>query len=109
MRGHSSQPEKECLVRVGEEIPEEFKYLGVLFTSEGRMEREVYRRISAVMRTLRRGKEGAEPKDEALSLSVVLLSYPHLCYKLWVVTESTRLRVQAAEMSCLRRGGWGLP
>ena len=36
---------------------EEFKYLGVLFTSEGRMEREVDRRIdaaSAVMRALHR-------------------------------------------------------
>ncbi|TWW78198.1 hypothetical protein D4764_11G0003190 [Takifugu flavidus] len=36
---------------------EEFKYLGVLFTSEGRMEREINRRIgaaSAVMRTLHR-------------------------------------------------------
>ncbi|TWW53902.1 hypothetical protein D4764_0180810 [Takifugu flavidus] len=50
----------ECLLRVKEEIlpqVEEFKYLGVLFTSEGRMEREIDRRIgaaSAVMRTLHR-------------------------------------------------------
>ncbi|TWW80933.1 hypothetical protein D4764_01G0007480 [Takifugu flavidus] len=38
----------ECLLRVKEEIlpqVEEFKYLGVLFTSEGRMEREIDRRI----------------------------------------------------------------
>ena len=48
----------ECTLRVGDEIlpqVEEFKYLGVLFTSEGRMEREIDRRIgavSAVMRTL---------------------------------------------------------
>ncbi|KAK0131008.1 Retrovirus-related Pol polyprotein from type-1 retrotransposable element R2 [Merluccius polli] len=48
----------ECTLRVGDEtLPqvEEFKYLGVLFTSEGRMEREIDRRIgaaSAVMRTL---------------------------------------------------------
>ncbi|TWW64993.1 hypothetical protein D4764_22G0006400 [Takifugu flavidus] len=37
----------ECLLRVKEEIlpqVEEFKYLGVLFTSEGRMEREIDRR-----------------------------------------------------------------
>ena len=36
---------------------EEFKYLGVLFTSEGRMEREIDRLIgaaSAVMRALHR-------------------------------------------------------
>ncbi|KAK0136738.1 LINE-1 reverse transcriptase [Merluccius polli] len=38
----------ECTLRVGDEIlpqVEEFKYLGVLFTSEGRMEREIDRRI----------------------------------------------------------------
>ena len=50
----------ECTLRVGDEIlpqVEEFKFLGVLFTSEGRMEREIDRRIgaaSAVMRTLHR-------------------------------------------------------
>ena len=48
----------ECTLRVGDEIlpqVEEFKCLGVLFTSEGRMEREINRRIgaaSAVMQTL---------------------------------------------------------
>ena len=48
----------ECTLRVGDEIlpqVEEFKYLGVLFTSEGRMEREIGRWIgaaSAVMQTL---------------------------------------------------------
>ncbi|TWW59276.1 R2DM Retrovirus-related Pol polyprotein from type II retrotransposable element [Takifugu flavidus] len=54
----------ECLLRVKEEIlpqVEEFKYLGVLFTSEGRMEREIDRRIGAastVMRTLHRSVVG---------------------------------------------------
>ncbi|TWW78630.1 hypothetical protein D4764_11G0007510 [Takifugu flavidus] len=54
----------ECLLRVKEEIlpqVEEFKYLGVLFTSEGRMEREVDRRTgaaSAVIRTLHRSIGG---------------------------------------------------
>ncbi|KAI3376167.1 hypothetical protein L3Q82_016694 [Scortum barcoo] len=61
-----------CPLRVGGEVlpqVEEFKYLGVLFTSEGKMEREIDRRIgaaSAVMRSVynsdRRGEEGAEPK-----------------------------------------------
>ncbi|XP_056896310.1 transmembrane protein 269 isoform X2 [Takifugu flavidus] len=84
----------ECLLRVKEEIlpqVEEFKYLGVLFTSEGRMEREIDRRIgaaSAVMRTLHR------------SIFVPTLTYGH---ELWVMTERTRSRVQAAEMSFLRR------
>ena len=48
----------ECTLHFGDEIlpqVEEFRYLGVLFTSEGRMEREIDRWIgaaSAVMRTL---------------------------------------------------------
>ncbi|TWW57360.1 hypothetical protein D4764_07G0000790, partial [Takifugu flavidus] len=47
-----SRKKVECLLWV-----KEFKYLGVLFTSEGRMEQEIDRRIgarSAVMRTLHR-------------------------------------------------------
>ena len=49
-----------CPLRVGGELlpqVEEFKYLGVLFTSEGRMEREIDRWIgaaAAVMRLLYR-------------------------------------------------------
>ncbi|KAK0146650.1 putative uncharacterized transposon-derived protein F52C9.6 [Merluccius polli] len=69
----------ECTLRVGDEIlpqVEEFKYLGVLFTSKGRLEREINRRV------------------------VPALTYGH---ELWVVTERTRSRVQAAEMSFLRR------
>ncbi|KAI3373515.1 hypothetical protein L3Q82_022114 [Scortum barcoo] len=76
-----------CPLRVsGEVLPqvEEFKYLGVLFTSEGKMEREIDRRIgaaSAVMRSDvpdRRGEEGAESKGEALDLPVNLHVPPHL-------------------------------
>ncbi|KAI3370907.1 hypothetical protein L3Q82_007416 [Scortum barcoo] len=67
-----------CPLRVaGEVLPqvEEFKYLGVLFMSEGKMEREIDRRIgaaSAVMRSVyrtdRRGEEGAESKEAKLSI-----------------------------------------
>ncbi|KAI3361009.1 hypothetical protein L3Q82_012904, partial [Scortum barcoo] len=67
-----------CPLRVsGEVLPqvEEFKYLGVLFMSEGKMEREIDRRIgaaSAVMARIGvpdcRGEEGAESKGEALNL-----------------------------------------
>ncbi|KAI3376614.1 hypothetical protein L3Q82_017048, partial [Scortum barcoo] len=77
-----------CPLRVGGEVlpqVEEFKYLGVLFTSEGKMEREIDRRIgaaSAVMRSDvpdRRGEEGAEPKGEALDLHrSISRSHPHL-------------------------------
>ncbi|TWW63647.1 hypothetical protein D4764_03G0006550 [Takifugu flavidus] len=47
-----AQKKVECLLRVGEEVlpqVEEFKYLGILFTSEGRMEREIDRRIGAAV------------------------------------------------------------
>ncbi|TKS65366.1 R2 Retrovirus-related Pol polyprotein from type I retrotransposable element [Collichthys lucidus] len=59
-----SRKRVECSLRVGDEIlpqVEEFKYLGILFTSEGRMERKIDQRIgaaSAVMRTLHRSVVG---------------------------------------------------
>ncbi len=62
---------------------EEFKYLGVLFTSEGRMEREIDRKLSIYR-----------------SIYVLTLTYGH---ELWVLTERTRSRIQAAKMSFLRR------
>ncbi|KAK0145331.1 putative uncharacterized transposon-derived protein F52C9.6 [Merluccius polli] len=102
----------ECTLRVGDEIlpqVEEFKYLGVLFTSEGRMEREINRLIgaaSAVMRTLHGSivvKRELSRKSKLSiyqSIFVPALTYGH---ELWVVTERTRSQVQAAEMSFLRR------
>ncbi|KAI3364976.1 hypothetical protein L3Q82_001140 [Scortum barcoo] len=90
-----------CPLRVGGEVlpqVEEFKYLGVLFTSEGKMEREIDRRIgaaSAVMRSVYRtvrGEEGAESKGEALDLPVNLRSHLTYGHELWVMTERTRLR-----------------
>ncbi|KAI3373738.1 hypothetical protein L3Q82_022322, partial [Scortum barcoo] len=87
--GHGSRPENGG----GEVLPqvEEFKHLGVLFTSEGKMEheREIDRRIgavSAVMRSVyqdRRGEEGAELKGEALNLPVNLRSHLTYGHKLW--------------------------
>ena len=62
-----------CFLRVGGELlpqVEELKYLGVLFTSEGRMEREPDRRIGAAAAVMQKGK--------ALDLPVNLCSYPHL-------------------------------
>ena len=46
----------DCPLQVGEELlpqAKEFKYLGVLFTSEGKMEREMDRRIGAASADLR--------------------------------------------------------
>ncbi|TWW73564.1 hypothetical protein D4764_15G0009580 [Takifugu flavidus] len=100
----------ECLLRVGEEVlpqVEEFKYLGILFTNEGRMEREIDRRIgaaSAVMQALNRSvmvkKELSRKAKLSIYWSIYVLTYGHQC---WVMTERTRSRIQAAEMSFLRR------
>ena len=76
-------------LRVGKEIlpeVEEFKYLGVLFTSEGRMEREIDGRIgaaSAVLRALRRSvvvkKELSQKAKLCIywSIYVPILTYGH--------------------------------
>ncbi|TWW68301.1 hypothetical protein D4764_19G0000990, partial [Takifugu flavidus] len=102
----------ECLLRVKEEIlpqVEEFKYLGVLFTSEGRMEQEIGRRIlatSAVMWTLHRSVVVKRELSQKAKLSIYRSIFvPTLTYghEFWVMTERTRSRVQAAEMSFLRR------
>ncbi|KAI3353184.1 hypothetical protein L3Q82_019738 [Scortum barcoo] len=73
-----------CPLQVGGEVlpqVEEFKYLGVLFTSEGKMEREMRLTGGLVQRPRcsyavgvpdRRGEEGAESKGEALDLPVNL-------------------------------------
>ncbi len=83
---------------------EEFKYLGVLFTSEGRMEREIDRRIgaaSAVMSCVVKKELSRKAKLSIYrSIYVPTLTYGH---ELWVMTERTRSRTQAAEMSFLRR------
>ncbi|KAI3357939.1 hypothetical protein L3Q82_016326 [Scortum barcoo] len=95
----------------GEVLPqvEEFKYLGVLFTSEGKMEREIDRRIgaaSAVMRSVYRTVVVKKELSRKAKLSIYRSIYvPTLTYghELWVMTERTRSRIQAAEMSFLRR------
>ncbi|TWW77032.1 R2DM Retrovirus-related Pol polyprotein from type II retrotransposable element [Takifugu flavidus] len=85
-----------CLLRVKEDIlpqVEEFKYLGVLFTSEGRMEQEIDRRIaaaSAVMRTLHQSVVVKRELSQKVKLSIyrsifiTALTYGH---ELWVMTE----------------------
>ena len=88
-------------------LVDEFKYLGVLFTNEGEMEREIDRRIgaaSAVMRTLKRSVVMKRELSQKAKLSIYRSIYiPTLTYghKLLVVTERMRSRIQAAEMSFL--------
>uniref|UniRef100_A0A8D0CHB3 Reverse transcriptase domain-containing protein n=1 Tax=Scleropages formosus TaxID=113540 RepID=A0A8D0CHB3_SCLFO len=107
-----SRKKVDCSLRVrGELLPqvEEFKYLGVLFTSEGKMERQVDRRIgaaSAVMRSLYRSVVVKRELSRKAKLSIYRSIYvPTLTYghELWIMTERMRSRIQAAEMSFLRR------
>ncbi|KAI3366505.1 hypothetical protein L3Q82_000635 [Scortum barcoo] len=101
-----------CPLRVGGEVlpqMEEFKYLGVLFTSEGKMEREIDRRIGAastVMQSVYRTVVVKKELSQKANLSIYRSIYtPTLTYghELWVMTERTRSQIQAAEMSFLRR------
>ncbi|KAK3514900.1 hypothetical protein QTP70_034583, partial [Hemibagrus guttatus] len=101
-----------CTLQVrGEVLPqvEEFKYLRVLFTSEGRMDREIDRRIGAAAAVMRSMYRSVVVKKE-LSRKAKLLIYqsiyaPTLTYdhELWVMTERVRSRLQAAKTSFLRR------
>ncbi|KAK3520189.1 hypothetical protein QTP70_017925 [Hemibagrus guttatus] len=101
-----------CTLQVGGELlpqMEEFKYLGVLFTSEGRMDREIDRLISAAAAVMRSMYWSVVVKEELSwkaklsiyqSIYVPTLTYGH---ELWVMTERIRSRIQEAEMSFLRR------
>ncbi|KAK3537698.1 hypothetical protein QTP70_017904 [Hemibagrus guttatus] len=85
-----------CTLQVGGEVlpqVEEFKYLGVLFTSEGRMDREIDRRIgaaAAVMRSMYRFVVVKKELSRKAKLSIYQSIYaPTLTYghELWVMTE----------------------
>ncbi|PWA15004.1 hypothetical protein CCH79_00008845, partial [Gambusia affinis] len=90
-------------------INEEFMYLGILFTNGGRREWEINRRIgaaSAVKRALYRSVVVKRELSQKAKLSIYRSIYdPPLIYghELWVMTEKTRSRIQAAEMGFLRR------
>ncbi|KAK3548517.1 hypothetical protein QTP70_013366 [Hemibagrus guttatus] len=85
-----------CTLQVGGEVlpqAEDFKYLGVLFTSEGRMDREIDRRIGAAAAVMRSMYRSVVMKKE-LSWKAKLLIYqsiyvPTLTYghELWVMTK----------------------
>ncbi|KAK3573226.1 hypothetical protein QTP86_015140, partial [Hemibagrus guttatus] len=120
MRVSTSKPEAmvldwkkvACTLQVGGEVlpqVEQFKYLGVLFTSEGRMDREIDRQIgaaAAVMRSMYRSVVVKEELSRKAKLSIYQSIYvPTFTYghELWVMNERVRSRIQAAKMSFLRR------
>ncbi|CAM1303009.1 Uncharacterised protein r2_g1299 [Pycnogonum litorale] len=88
---------------------EKFKYLGVVFKSDGRRDIELDTRIAAagvVMRQLQRSvmlrrELGVKVKLAVFkSVFLPILTYGH---EPWVMTERTRLRIRAAKMAFLRR------
>ncbi|CAM1319476.1 Uncharacterised protein r2_g2780 [Pycnogonum litorale] len=88
---------------------EKFKYLGVVFTSDGRRDIELDTRIAAagaVMRQLQRlvllrRELGVRGKLAVFkSVFVPIVTYGH---EPWVMTERTRSRIQAAELAFLGR------
>ena len=106
-----------CFLRVGGELlpqVEEFKYLGVLSTSEGRTEREIDRLIgaaAAVMRSLYRSVVVKRELSRKAKLSIYWSIYvPTLTYghELWVMTKRIKFWIQATEMSFLSMPGHSL-
>ncbi|KAK3516227.1 hypothetical protein QTP70_006372 [Hemibagrus guttatus] len=101
-----------CTLQVGGEFlaqVEEFKYLWVLFSSEGRMDCEIDRRIGAAAAVMQSMYQSVVVKKELSrkaklsiyqSIYVPTLTYGH---ELWVMTKRIRSRLQSAEMSFLRR------
>ncbi|KAK3565356.1 hypothetical protein QTP86_007126 [Hemibagrus guttatus] len=88
-----------CTLQVGGEVlpqVEEFKYLEVLFMSEGRMDCEIDRRIgaaAAVMRSMYRSVVMKKELSQKAKLSIYQSIYvPTLTYghELWVMTERVR-------------------
>ncbi|KAK3536646.1 hypothetical protein QTP86_015449 [Hemibagrus guttatus] len=98
-----------CKLQVGGELlpqVEEFKYLRVLFTSEGRMDREIDRWISAAAAVMYWSVVVKKELSRKAKLSIYQSIYvPTLTYghELWVKTKRVRSRIQAAEMSFLHR------
>ena len=87
-------------LQVGGESPphvKEFKYLGLLFSSEGKTEQEIDRQIGAALAVMQTLKQSVvvkrEPSLQSAKLSIYIsihvptLSYGH---ELWVVRERMR-------------------
>ncbi|KAK3556664.1 hypothetical protein QTP70_011924 [Hemibagrus guttatus] len=90
-----------CTLQVGGEVlpeVEEFKYLGVLFTSEGGMDHEIDIRISgaaAVMRSRYRSVVVKKELSQKAKLSIyqsIYVSTLTCGHELWVMTERRRNR-----------------
>ncbi|KAI3353294.1 hypothetical protein L3Q82_019830 [Scortum barcoo] len=111
-----------CPLQVGGEVlpqVEEFKYLGVLFTSEGKIEREIDRRIgaaSAVMRSVycrtvvvKKELSRVERRSSRFYRSIYVPTLTTYGHELWVMTERTRSADTSGRNEFPPQGGWALP
>ena len=86
-----------------------FKYLGVLFSDDGKQDGEIDRRIGAATSVLpslyRSIVTKAELSTKAKMAIFKIVYRPTLIYghEKWILPENTRSRIQAAEMRSLRR------
>ncbi|PWA16488.1 hypothetical protein CCH79_00004565, partial [Gambusia affinis] len=106
-----SRKRVECLLWVrGGVLPQvkEFNYLRILFTNGGRREREIDMQIgavSAVKRALCRSVVVKRELSQKAKLSIYRSIYiPTLIFghELWVMTERTKSRIQAAKLDGVR-------
>ena len=102
----------QCALQVnGETLKqvEKFRYLGVVFTSDGRQDEELDTRIgkaSAVMRALHYSvvmKRELSKKTKLSIFKAVFVPIPTYGHESWVMTERMRSQVQASEMRFSRR------
>ncbi|KAK3518362.1 hypothetical protein QTP86_018292, partial [Hemibagrus guttatus] len=90
-----------CTLQVGGEVlpqVEEFKYLGVLFTSEGRMDHEIDRWIGAAAAVMRSMYQSVEVKKE-LSRKVKLSIYQSIYVPTHRAGDKEALRTARAKLS----------
>ena len=104
----------DCLLRVGNEsLPQvkEFKYLRVLFMSEGMMGCKTDQRVGAVgvvLHALCRKVVMKRELSQKAKLSIYWSVFVHTLtygHELWVMTERMRSQVQAAKISFLHMMG----
>ena len=103
---------EECEVKIDEEVIEQvdvMKYLGVMISSDGRMEKEVEARIGGATRVIG-GLNDVVPRRKELSRSTKLkvvnaTVMPTLLYgcETWTLSKQQQLKVQATQMKVLRR------
>ena len=88
----------------------EFKYLGILFSSEGTREREMGRRIKAagvVLRSLRCTVVMKRELSQKAKLSIYRsISIPTLTYEGWVMTETMDTDHGYKRPKWVFSGGW---